>query len=94
MKRMHRGYTLIEVLLVVTVIGIAGAVVVPNLMAGGTRGVQAAARIVSADILIAQNVGLHQRLVARLIVARHAQPEQQSLRLPARHAGAACRRST
>ncbi|MEM7577648.1 MAG: prepilin-type N-terminal cleavage/methylation domain-containing protein [Planctomycetota bacterium] len=50
-----RGYTLVEVLVVVVILGIASAVVVPQLMAAGTLGIQAAARLVVADILFAQN---------------------------------------
>ncbi len=49
------GYTLVEVLVVVTILGIASAIVVPQLMAAGTLGIQAAARLVVADILFAQN---------------------------------------
>jgi prepilin-type N-terminal cleavage/methylation domain-containing protein len=49
------GYTLVEVLIVVTIIGIATAVVVPQMLTAGTLGVQAAARIVVADMLFAQN---------------------------------------
>ncbi|MEM0913754.1 MAG: prepilin-type N-terminal cleavage/methylation domain-containing protein [Planctomycetota bacterium] len=51
----HSGYTLIEVLVTVTVIGLASVVIVPSLMRGGELGLQAAARIIIADILLAQN---------------------------------------
>ena len=54
MKR-QAGYTLVEVLIVVTIIGIAAAVIVPQMLAAGTLGVQAAARIIVADLLYAQN---------------------------------------
>jgi prepilin-type N-terminal cleavage/methylation domain-containing protein len=49
------GYTLIEVLITVTVIGIASAIVVPAMMRGGELGLQAASRMVIADLLFAQN---------------------------------------
>ncbi|MEM1027100.1 MAG: prepilin-type N-terminal cleavage/methylation domain-containing protein [Planctomycetota bacterium] len=49
------GYTLVEVLVVVVILGIASAFVVPQLLAAGTLGIQAAARLVVADILFAQN---------------------------------------
>lgn len=49
------GYTLIEVLIIVTILGIVSALVVPHMLAAGTLGVQAAARIIIADILFAQN---------------------------------------
>ena len=41
--------------MVVTILGIASAVVVPQLMAAGTLGIQAAARLIVADLLFAQN---------------------------------------
>ena len=40
-NRLKAGYTLIEVLIVVTIMGLAAAVVVPNMLRGGTLGVQA-----------------------------------------------------
>jgi len=54
-RRNRQGFTLVEVLAVVTIIGIAAAVVTPALMRPNRLTVQAAARIVIADILIAQN---------------------------------------
>ena len=48
-----KAYTLIEVLIVVVIIGIAGAVVVPQLLAGNSMDAQAAARMVIADIVYA-----------------------------------------
>lgn len=57
-----RGYTLIEVLIVVTVIGLASAIVVPHMLDASTLGIQAAARTVIADLLYAQNEAvIHQR---------------------------------
>ncbi len=49
------AFTLIEVLVVVTIVGIIGAMVVPQLLSAGTLGLQGAARLVVADILFAQN---------------------------------------
>jgi prepilin-type N-terminal cleavage/methylation domain-containing protein len=60
-RRCRTGYTLVEVLIVVTIIGIAAAVIVPNMLAAGTLGVQAAARIIVADILYAQNDAIAQQ---------------------------------
>ena len=54
-KRRPAGYTLIEVLIVVTIIGLVGAIVVPHMLATGTMGIQAAARHIVADLLYAQN---------------------------------------
>lgn len=51
----RRAFTLVEVLVVVVIIGIAGAVVVPALIRPSNLGAQAAARLVISDILIAQN---------------------------------------
>lgn len=66
-SRSSRAYTLIEVLIVVTIIGIAGAVVVPRMLAAGTLGVQAAARMVIADILYAQNDAVAQQKPRQVI---------------------------
>jgi len=54
-RTLQTAFTLIEVLAVVVIIGLAGAIVVPSLMRPGTLGVQAASRMVISDILIAQN---------------------------------------
>ncbi len=50
-----RGYTLIEVLVVVTVLGIAAALLVPSMGQTGVLRVQAAVRTVVADIAYAQS---------------------------------------
>ena len=49
-----RGYTLIEVLLVVTIMGIAGAVVAPSLSSAGVLRIQAAVRMIVSDITFIQ----------------------------------------
>ena len=56
-RRTHgsTGYTLVEVLIIVAILGIAASIIVPQMLAAGTLGVQAAARIIIADILFAQN---------------------------------------
>lgn len=53
-----RAFTLVEVLVVVVIMGIAGAVVVPSLMRTSTFGVQAAGRMAISDIIIAQNAAI------------------------------------
>ena len=55
------GYTLIEVLITVTIMGLAAAVVVPNMLQGGSLGVQAGARMIIADLLFAQNEAMAQQ---------------------------------
>lgn len=58
MRAIRRGYTLVEVLVVVTVLGIAGALVVPSLSGTGVLRVQAAVRSVVSDIAFAQSDAL------------------------------------
>lgn len=62
----HQAYTLIEVLVVVTIMGLAAAIVVPNMMQGGTLGIQAAARMIIADLLFAQNEAMAQQSLRRV----------------------------
>lgn len=49
-----RGYTLIEVLVVVTIMGVAGAVVAPSMSQAGVLRIQAAVRMIVSDITFAQ----------------------------------------
>ncbi len=66
-KHFKSAYTLIEVLIVVVVISIAGAIVVPQMLSAGTLGVQAAARMVMADILYTQNEAIAQQANRKVI---------------------------
>lgn len=50
----RRAYTLIEVLVTVTILGIAGAVVIPSMSGAHVLKVQAAVRSIVADITFAQ----------------------------------------
>lgn len=50
-----RAYTLVEVLIVVVILGIAGAMVVPVISSTDTLKVQGAVRMVVADITMAQS---------------------------------------
>lgn len=57
-RRQHgsaRAYTLVEVLVVVTVLGIAGALVVPSFSQTGVLRVQAAVRTIVSDLTVAQS---------------------------------------
>lgn len=51
----RRGYTLVEVLIVVVVLGIAGAMVVPSFSQTGVLRVQGAVRMIVSDITVAQS---------------------------------------
>jgi prepilin-type N-terminal cleavage/methylation domain-containing protein len=51
----RRAYTLVEVLVVVAILGVAGGIIVPSMLTSGTLSAQAAVRVVVADILFAQN---------------------------------------
>jgi prepilin-type N-terminal cleavage/methylation domain-containing protein len=53
-KIASRAYTLIEVLVVVTILGIAGAMVAPSMGQVGALRIQAAVRMIVADITFAQ----------------------------------------
>lgn len=66
-SRCRAGYTLVEVLVVVTILGIASAIIVPQMLAAGTLGVQAAARIIIADILYAQNDAIAKQRTRRVV---------------------------
>ncbi|MEO1237303.1 MAG: GspH/FimT family pseudopilin [Planctomycetota bacterium] len=55
------GYTLVEVLLVVAILGIVSAAVIPSMLTAGSMGVQAAARVIVADLLYAQNEAIAQQ---------------------------------
>src|SRR4051812_1277839 len=49
------AFTLVEILMVVIILGIASAVIVPNLGTRNDMNVAAAARVVMADLMYAQN---------------------------------------
>ncbi len=69
----RRGYTLVEVLIVVTIIGLAAAVVVPQMLAASSLGVQAAARTLIADLLYAQNEAIAQQAPHRVVIDTRAE---------------------
>lgn len=57
-SRSGRGYTLVEMLIVVAVLGIAGALVIPAMGGTGVLRVQAAVRTIVADLTEAQSDAL------------------------------------
>lgn len=65
--RRARGYTLVEVLMVVVIVGIAAAVVVPQMLEAGSMQIQSAGRMVIADIIYAQNEAIAQQANRKLV---------------------------
>lgn len=63
----RKAYTLVEVLLVVAILGLVSAAVVPSMLTAGSMGVQAAARVVVADLLYAQNEAIAQQNTRKVI---------------------------
>jgi type II secretion system protein H len=59
--RSSRGFTLIEILMVVVILGIASAVVAPQLGSRSDIKVRAAARLLVADLMYAQNNAIAQQ---------------------------------
>lgn len=55
MRRTRGAYTLVEVLVVVTIMGIAGALVIPSIDQAGVLRSQAAVRTIVSDIAFAQS---------------------------------------
>ena len=66
-SRRPGGYTLIEVLLTVAILGLIGAAVVPSMLNAGSLGVQAAARVIVSDLLYAQNEAIAQQLTRGVV---------------------------
>ncbi len=62
----RRGYTLIEVLIVVTILGLAAAVLIPSMSGRGDFDTQAAVRALIADINFAQSDALANQGFRRL----------------------------
>ncbi len=66
-KAIRRGYTLIEVLIVVAILGLAGALLVPYLSGRGDFDTQAAVRQLIADISFAQSDALANQGFRRVV---------------------------
>lgn len=49
-RNARRGFTLVEVFIVISIIGIVAGLVIPNLMPNATQGLKAAAEVVAADL--------------------------------------------
>ena len=57
-RRVRRAYTLIELLIVITVLGIAGALLIPHLAYKDSLSTQAAVRMIISDLNFAQSDAL------------------------------------
>ncbi|MBI1367443.1 MAG: prepilin-type N-terminal cleavage/methylation domain-containing protein [Planctomycetes bacterium] len=66
-RQSARGFTLIEVLVVVIILGIAGAIVVPHMLEAGTLSIQAAARMIISDVLYAQNEAIARQATYKVV---------------------------
>ncbi len=68
LRHPDRGYTLIELLVVVAVLGICAAMVVPAMLQTGQMTIQAAARRIVTDVLLAQNEAVASAATRKVIV--------------------------
>ena len=75
--RTRGGFTLVEVLVVVAILGIAAGIVVPQMIDSGSLTIQGAARRVVADLLIAQNEAIAHGTTCRVVI----DPENNSYTL-------------
>ena len=66
-KQQPFAYTLLEVLVVVAIIGIAGAIIVPQMLQPRTISTQAASRMIMADIQMAQNEAITRQKVRNIV---------------------------
>src|SRR5215212_8481809 len=60
-RRCRRAFTLIEILTVVLILGIASAIIAPQIGSRNDVKVRAAARVVVADLMYAQNMAIAQQ---------------------------------
>jgi type II secretion system protein H len=75
----HPGFTLVEILVVVVILGIAGAIVVPQLGTRDDRTSEAAARVMMADLIYAQNLAITQQSNLYVMFQLTPTPSQYSL---------------
>jgi type II secretion system protein H len=70
--RRRGGFTLVELLVVIVILGIAAAMVVPQMLNAGQMTIQAAARMVVSDIVYAQNEAIARQQTRQFIVDEDA----------------------
>ncbi len=63
----RHGFTLVEVLMVVVIMGIAGMIVVPHMLQASSLGVQAASRAVVGDSLYLQSNAIAEQRERRIV---------------------------
>lgn len=66
-RYLRQGFTLVEILVVVAIIGLAGAIVVPVITQPSTFSIQSASRMLISDILIAQNDAIASQQNRRIV---------------------------
>lgn len=76
--RRRRGFTLIEVMIVVTLLGITGAMVVPSLQKIGVLRIQAAVRTIVSDITFIQSQALANQSRYVMVFGKVAQIDPSS----------------
>lgn len=72
-ERTFRAFTLIEILMVVMIIGIAAAIVVPQMSQRDDLKAAAAARVVMSDLMYAQNLAMTRQKIHYLVFDGTAQ---------------------
>jgi prepilin-type N-terminal cleavage/methylation domain-containing protein len=80
---LRRGFTLVEVLVVVAILGIAAGIVVPQMFDAGSMTIQGASRRLVADLLIAQNEAIAHGTTCRVVF----NPEENSYELTKKENG-------
>ena len=77
-RRHDGGFTLVEILMVVVILGIAAACVVPQLSSRDDLKTAAAARVVMADLIYAQNRAIAVQQTVHFIAGRRLDPPRRT----------------
>jgi prepilin-type N-terminal cleavage/methylation domain-containing protein len=65
-RLLRRGYTLVELIIVIAILGLAGSLLIPYLVQGDTLSIQGAVRQVIADLTFAQSDALANQEMRRV----------------------------